>query len=176
MGVGASQTSPLSSRPSHAVSALTRVFDALWRGAEPRPISTGPAIWVPALRSLRSLGRDTPGMGSASQSSLVKQPGRHAELVPGLVFGRRGRPVFRSFACPPKCERWRAEERVPWISPERPGCYRANHSHWSERIVRDATRAPTARHAASLSFVSNTHRPSRGLTPAGNSGDRPGHG
>ena len=30
------------------------------------------------------------------------------------------------------------EERMPWISPGRPGPDRANHSHWSERIVRDA--------------------------------------
>src|SRR5262245_20958582 len=31
----------------------------------------------------------------------------------------------------PQCEGWRAEERMPWISPGRPGCYRANHTHWS---------------------------------------------
>src|SRR5262245_66573788 len=53
-------------------------------------------------------------------SSLVKQPNRRAELAPGLIFGRWGRPVFCSFAVP-ECEGWRAEHACPGFRQGGPG-------------------------------------------------------
>jgi len=96
-------------------------------------------------------------------------------LAPGLIFGRRGRPVFLSFASP-ECEGWRAEGRVPWISPERPGPDRADHTHWSGMHLAECIPRPTARHAASLALASNSGRTTSGPHPDGLPGDRPGRG
>ena len=82
---------------------------------------------------------------------------------PGAGVG----PSSSLFASP-QCEGWRAEERMPWISPGRPGCYRASlRARGPDASSGDAS-APLQRATRHhwLSPLTGAG-PGRGLTPAG---------
>ena len=67
-----------------------------------------------------------------------------ASLAPGFVSGHRGRPVFHSFRFP-RMRGVARRARMPWISPGRPGCYRATSRKRPSASLRGDEPAPSQR-------------------------------
>ena len=99
------------------------------------------------------------------------------KIGPCLDLRAPGSARYSSLFASPNARGWRAEERMPWISPGRPGCYRANlRAQGPERIKAGMRPRPYSapRGIAGFRLTQRTDHPGPhpGRLPAGCPGGR----